>query len=378
MSEKLLADFLERYKSFTIIPDTSLDSLLCGGVIFKKLIEHGFDVKLSLDSKILIDYPDDPALTIGLPSVNSNKQLALLPGEDDNSSLTGLLVLKLDKLVGVDKWDKLSAIIAGLYKGLYDFKAGGFKGVENSFLKDLINDKVVVDVAGLRLWGSKRLNLATALYRTLMPFIPGVTGNIDKSMKIVSEVFKTTDPLNIRQKELRVDEAKDSILLFLKTLTEQARDPQLAFKLLGDFYINLSDLGVSGEIEANELMGSLVVLASLCRDCPFYVSLLSMEKSIILQAVAIYDEVIDDLSRYLSSQIDKAKRGEAVEGGDLIKRPDIIIDVLRYINALPKDKAVKLTSDRGPLTVLRELIRIGVKPEEAYSSCEDDQICPTK
>ncbi|MEM3992862.1 MAG: phosphoesterase, partial [Desulfurococcaceae archaeon] len=65
MSEKLLADFLERYKSFTIIPDTSLDSLLCGGVIFKKLIEHGFDVKLSLDSKILIDYPDDPALTIG-------------------------------------------------------------------------------------------------------------------------------------------------------------------------------------------------------------------------------------------------------------------------------------------------------------------------
>ncbi|MEM4889894.1 MAG: phosphoesterase, partial [Thermosphaera sp.] len=81
---------------------------------------------------------------------------------------------------------------------------------------------------------------------------------------------------------------------------------------------------------------------------------------------------------YLSSQIDKAKRGEAVEGGDLIKRPDIIIDVLRYINALPKDKVVKLTSDRGSLTVLRELIRIGVKPEEAYSSCEDDQICPTK
>jgi len=378
LSEKLLADFIEKYKSFTIIPETSLDSLLCAGILFKKLVEHGFNVKLSIDSKILIDYPEDPALTIGLPTVNKDKQLAILPGGDENSSITGLIVMKLDKLVGVDKWDKLAAIIAGLYRGFYDFKSGGFKGVENTFLKDLINEKTLTEVAGLRLWGSRRLNLATALSRTLMPFIPGITGNIDKSLKIVSEVFKTTDPLSIKQKELKMNEAKDSILLFLKTLTETTKDPQLAFKLLGDFYINLPEQSVLGEIEANELMGSLVVLESICRECPTYIPISIIEKTILLQSIAVYDEVIDDLSRQLSSQVDKARKGEPIEGGKLIKRPDIVVDVLHYINALPRDRVVKVTGDQGTFTVLRELIRVGVKPEEAYSQCEDDQLCPVK
>ena len=72
------------------------------------------------------------------------------------------------------------------------------------------------------------------------------------------------------------------------------------------------------------------------------------------------------------------RKGEPIEGGKLIKRPDIVVDVLHYINALPRDRVVKVTGDQGTFTVLRELIRVGVKPEEAYSQCEDDQLCPVK
>lgn len=374
--EKTLAEFIEAYKSFVIVPDTSPDSLLAAGLLLKKFIDHGLDARLSLDAKLLVDYATDPAIVVGIPPVNKQSHLHLTATE--NSSITATIVSMLDKLVGVDKWDKLLAVLAGLYRGLYDFKSGAFKGIENAFTKELVGEKVLYEVTGLRFWGAKRKSLVQAMTRTFMPFIPGITGNVDRAQKLIVEVFKVPDPFNVKQKELRADESKDHILSLIKVLAEGTKDPQLAFKLLGDFYISLPELESAGEIEAHELIGSFVVYESLCRLCPIDIALTPFEKSLFSQLIYVYEVFADRVAAYLAYQIDKAKIGEPVSYNGVIKRPDIVVDTLMYINSLPRNKPVKLILEGEYVTVLRELLRIGIKPEEAYAACKDDQLCPAK
>ena len=69
------------------------------------------------------------------------------------------------------------------------------------------------------------------------------------------------------------------------------------------------------------------------------------------------------------------RRGEPAEVEEALERPDLAVDVLMYVNMLPRDKPVKVLVKDRSITVLRELLRIGTKPENAYVSCEPDQTC---
>jgi single-stranded-DNA-specific exonuclease len=377
LSEKALAEFIEEYRSLVIIPDTSLDSLLSASIMYKKLLEHGLDVKVSINHRIILDYPDDPAILLNLPGLNNSKHLSITR-LDERSSTAATVVSILDKLVGVDKWDKLLAVIAGLYHGLYDFKSGLFQSIEDKYAKDLVNEKILVEVPGLRLWGARRLSLPASLARTLMPFIPGLTGNLDKAIKLVSEVFKVHDATQVKVKELRIDENKDSVLQLIKNLAEIERDPHFAFKLLGDFYINLQDPSGVLDVEAQEFIGALIVYNSLCRKCPEDILVSTIDKSIFTQILTIYDGSIDVVAREIAQSIDVVRRGGVASGLSTIERPDVLVDILAYMEWLPKDRVVKLTGDSGVYTVLRELLRVGVKPLDAYSSCGEDQVCTVK
>jgi single-stranded-DNA-specific exonuclease len=377
LSEKALAEFIEEYRSLVIIPDTSLDSLLSASIMYKKLLEHGLDVKVSINHRIILDYPDDPAILLNLPGLNNSKHLSITR-LDERSSTAATVVSILDKLEGVDKWDKLLAVIAGLYHGLYDFKSGLFQGIEDKYAKDLVNEKILVEVPGLRLWGARRLSLPASLARTLMPFIPGLTGNLDKAKKLVSEVFKVHDATQVKVKELRIDENKDSVLQLIKNLAEIERDPRFAFKLLGDFYINLQDPSGVLDVEAQEFIGALIVYNSLCRKCPEDILVSTIDKSIFTQILTIYDGSIDVVAREIAQSIDAVRRGGVASGLSTIERPDVLVDILAYMEWLPKDRVVKLTGDSGVYTVLRELLRVGVKPLDAYSSCGEDQVCTVK
>lgn len=370
---KELLNFIDSYKSFTIVPDTSLDALLAAGILFKKLSDYGLNVTVSLNTKLLVDYRDDPAVIINLPPVNKQKHLQI--GVSNKSSATAQVTSVLDGLMGVDAWDKVLSIIAGLYWGFYDVKAGVFTGIENSFLRELINNKILYEVTGLRVWGVKRKGLVTALARTLLPYIPGISGNPEASLKLVSEVFKGANPNAVRQKELTGDKDKDSLFNLVKVLVESTRDAQLAFKLIGDFYISIPGLIEATELEAHEVMGSLIVYESSCETCPLDVLLLPVEKSILPQIMSVYDDVADRVSSQISSQLSNITRGLPFEGGELIRRPDLVIDMLTYMNALPQGRVIKLSTDQGYVTSLRELIRVGLKPEEVYSSCGENQLC---
>jgi single-stranded-DNA-specific exonuclease len=377
LSETALASFIEHFKSIVVIPDTSLDSILAASIIYKKLLEHGVDVKISLNYKLIIDYPSDPAILINLPALNKNYHLSITR-QDENSSMTGIVLSILDKLVGIDTWDRLLGVLGGAYRGLYSFKKGGFLGVEEEYLKSLVNEKVVVEIAGLRFWGAKRLSLYVSMARTLAPFIQGYTGRPESALKLIEELFKVQDPRQVKIKEIKPEEPKEHVLQLIKKLSENSKDPNLPFMLLGDFYINLSFMGLSEEVELHELLGSLIVYNSLCRRCPEDLLLVSIDRSIVSHVMSVYNEKIDIVAREVADVVEALKRGTTPPRVEVVERPDLVVDVLLYMGWLPSARPVELVVGRASYTVLRELLRTGYRLQDAITQCEEDQLCVVK
>ncbi|MEM4440288.1 MAG: hypothetical protein QW764_00555 [Desulfurococcaceae archaeon] len=338
----------------------------------KHLIDHQWDVKVCIDAKVLVDYPNDPAILINLSPVNKQKQIAIDSSTDTGSS-TAKVVSLLDTMFGVDKSAKLLALVGGFYRNYYDFKGGKFKGVENSILSELAQSKLVVEAPALRLWGAKRKNLVSALTRTLMPILPGITGMPDKALKIVESTFRGQNPYNVKYKEIRGDELSKNLI---KNIADSLGDPSLVIHLLGDFYILIPELSDQKEFELSEVVGSMVVYESMCKNCIYDLVLLSFNKTAIPQILSVYDEVADYIAEIIASHLDTLRRGEPAEVEEALERPDLAVDVLMYVNMLPSNKPVKVFVKDRSFTVLRELLRIGTKPENAYVSCEPDQTCP--
>lgn len=380
--EALLKLIKEKATSFVIIPDTSLDSLLAASILHKNLSEYGLNVKLSLDPKLLVDYPKDPAILLNLPAI-SDAQISIVR-RDENTSLTGIIVSIVDKLPGIDKWDKLLALLAAFYHGLYDISSETIGTIETSYFKELSEEKIVHSTLGLRVWGAKRVGLATALSRTLLPFIPGISGNHENARRIVSEIFKSQDTNGIRLKEFagnQKDPLREVLNLLVKHIQSNRQIPQqIAYKLLGDFYISIPELGETSEIEASELLGALVVYNSVYSNSPEDLLFISIEKSILNVAFTVYNEVIDSVAEKIARYFEVARNGDPIPAGELypITRPDLIVDVLSYAGVLPLSRVVKIMVDGNTYTVLRELIRVKTKPSEAYSICEESQLCPVK
>lgn len=377
LSEKALASFIEHFKSLVVIPDTSLDSILAASIIYKKLLEHGVDIKISLNHKLIIDYPSDPAILINLPALNKNYHLSITR-QDENSSVTGIVLSILDKLVGIDTWDRLLGVLGGVYRGLYSFRKGGFLGVEEEYLRSLVNEKVVVEVAGLRFWGAKRLSLYVSIARTLTPFILGYTGRPESTLKLIEELFKAQDPRQVKIKEIKPEEPKEHVLQLIKKLSENTKDPNLPFMLLGDFYINMSSMGLREEVELHELLGSFIVYNSLCRRCPEDLLLVSIDKSIVSHVMGVYNEKIDIVAREIADVIEALRRGTMPPRAGVVKRPDLIVDILLYMGWLPSTRPVELVVDRASYTILRELLRTGYRLQDAIAQCEEDQLCVVK
>jgi single-stranded-DNA-specific exonuclease len=381
LAEDKFTSFIESYRSFTVIPDTSIDSLISAGILLKNLIEHGWDVRVNLDPKVIIDYPNDPAILINLKPINEQRHLPIETTR--TSSVTAILVNILEKSIGgVSKWDKILAILSGLYRGYYDFKGGGFKGAEDSILRELESQRVVSEIVGLRAWGSKRKSLVTALTRTLVPFIPGITGNPENASKLISEVYGVSEPLSVRQKEVTSEDEVKRVSELVKRISELSRtyakrDLQLQLKLVGDFYVQLQEHSVTLELEAHESIGGLMVYESSCRDCVLDIVLLPLSVDILPQVLAISNNILDYIAVFLSNQIVEflSSNGRVFECDENLQRPDIIVDILLYHDLIPEKDPVRFLCNGEEVSVLRELLRVSVKPEEAYAKCMENQLC---
>ncbi|ADV65622.1 hypothetical protein [Desulfurococcus mucosus] len=374
-----LVSLITKNKSIRILTDTSLDSLLAAGILMKTLREHNFTVRVTLDAKTVIDERDFPTIMINLPPLNQSMH-ASISYERDHTA-TGSVASTLDDLFALEWWDKALSIVAGLYRGLYDFKEGKFKGVEDRILRELLDNKKLEEAPTLpRAWGIKRVGFVSAFRRTLIPFMQGFTGNPDSIRGLASKVFGK-DPDQLRNIDASNEKELDLLLNFLMELAKALNLSinELSNKILGDFVIPPDVFGEL-ELQLSEAMGGLLVFGSLFKDSPLHVVSVSLDPSILPSILSIYDSYIDEASSVLGMVIPEwlAKRGDYIDVEEYFERPGLIVDILADLNALPPNKPVSILYNGQRVTELRELLRIGVKPEEAYTLCDEVQLCVVK
>ncbi|WP_448578535.1 hypothetical protein [Thermosphaera sp.] len=373
MGKEALINFIQHEKSFRIIPSSDIDSLLASAILLKNLSQHGYDVKVCFDLKMIVDEPGEPALLLNLKPVNPSSQVALEPAR--NSSLTGTVVSVLDEYFGVDKWDKILAVTAGVYKGL-DTEREGFKGVEKNILNNLLENGEISSELGFRLWGHRRIGLSKSLTRTLTPFIPGYTGARDRVEELLKKISRGRLVEKLQAADFFTESGKPMLVDLVNTLQSTVKAPQeyvknAILRLIGFEYLTTID---TRRIELLELAGALTVYASLKAENPFKILGVTLQ-SVATQILAVYEEVIDELAAILASSIpDYLFQGKPVDVEDYLERADIVADVAGWY--LPQVKTpASIIRDDHVYTVARELLRVGRNPREVYESCDDKQLC---
>lgn len=356
-----------------IIAKAELDPLLASGVLFHNLHEHGVSAAITLDLKSIIDGRDEDHVLVGLPSPRGRKPTVLTQAQQ--STLTATVVAELDKRYGIASWEKKLSIAVGVFSGL-SVGREEFRGLEKSMLNELLARGEIEHSPTFRFWGFRRVPIAQSIYRTLVPYMPGVSGKPETAKKVVEA--SGLQPAQTGQQS-GLDEGGEKSKKFVEQLSyhmkcDDAAKSKALYRLIGYNYFTPAQ-GISVELDLNELAAAMLVFASLRSSALYTLPLVAFDESLALEVLSVYEHVIDELAPWASEAISKLARGEAVELGKVIERPELLVEVARQAGLASPKKPLVFVKDGVLVTTASELLRAGALPEEVYAHCDQAQIC---
>ncbi|ADI32710.1 hypothetical protein [Staphylothermus hellenicus] len=367
---------INNYGYVRIVPRIDLDSLIASSILFKNLNEHRVKTSINYDPKTILDQKDEPTILINLPKTRE-QPIMFTMNFNMRESVSAYVSYYLDKIYGVSIYDKVLSIATGIYQGLDTVE--GFKGIESEILKELTSKEIIEHEPGFRFWGRLKLDLVNSIYRTLIPFMPGLTGEPEKINELLSHAIggKTgvIKHIHIEQNKDLAARFLEHLLNYLSKIIGASNAKKIIRKILGNVYVAKINNKV---IELNEAVGLLNIYLSLRKNSPQYLSIISVDPNTLFGITTLTDNVIDeliiDISIALNQFIKTNQNIFEIEGS--IERPEIFIEILRSMDMLPENKAVIMYSDGEYYTSLSELFRVGREDAETlYAYCDENQLC---
>ncbi len=370
----VLINTAREYGFLRIVPLTDTDSLIAASILARNLGEHDIHTVINLDVKTCLE-TDEPTILLNIPKPSQAKKWCQeLVWDKQDSSLSSYIVTGLENYWIVSDYDKILAILAGIYKER-DLGKEGFQGTEKRFLQELIdNDKAEIDF-GFRFWGWRKRSLVEMITRTLIPFLPGLTGERDQVLAFLKKLFNTENVESLNSSSIFLEEEPERAKKFAAALYEALEIDEntrktILLKLIGfTYYFYIGDT----RLESFETLGSLIIYESLEQGSVNLLSNLSLDPNILYNIISLYDYYIDMLANEISHGIRLWLSGRSIDT-DRIERPDIYIDILRSLGLL-NQKPVSIIGNGRNITVLRELLRVGRDIEYALSVCDELQLC---
>ncbi len=370
----VLINTAREYGFLRIVPLTDIDSLIAASILARNLGEHDIHTVINLDVKTCLE-TDEPTILLNIPKPSQAKKWCQeLVWDKQDSSLSSYIVTGLENYWIVSDYDKILAILAGIYKER-DLGKEGFQGTEKKFLQELIdNDKAEIEF-GFRFWGWRKRSLVEMIARTLIPFLPGLTGERGQVLAFLKKLFNTESVESLNSSSIFLEEEPERAKKFAAALYEALEIDEntrktILLKLIGfTYYFYIGDT----RLESFETLGSLIIYESLERGTVNILSNLSLDPNILYSIISLYDYYIDMLANEISHGIRLWLSGRSIDT-DRIERPDIYVDILRSLGLL-NQKPVSIISNGRSITVLRELLRIGEDIEYALSVCDELQLC---
>ncbi len=370
----VLINTAREYGFLRIVPLTDIDSLIAASILARNLGEHDIYPVINLDVKTCLE-TDEPTILLNIPKPSQAKKWCQeLVWDKQDSSLSSYIVTGLENYWIVSDYDKILAILAGIYKER-DLGKEGFQGTEKKFLQELIdNDKAEIDF-GFRFWGWRKRSLVEMITRTLIPFLPGLTGERDQVLAFLKKLFNTENVESLNSSSIFLEEEPERAKKFAAALYEALEIDEntrktILLKLIGfTYYFYIGDT----RLESFETLGSLIIYESLEQGSVNLLSNLSLDPNILYNIISLYDYYIDMLANEISHGIRLWLSGRSIDT-DRIERPDIYVDILRSLGLL-NQKPVNIISNGRNVTVLRELLRAGKDVEHTLSACDELQLC---
>ncbi len=370
----VLINTAREYGFLRIVPLTDIDSLIAASILARNLGEHDIHTVINLDVKTCLE-TDEPTILLNIPKPSQAKKWCQeLVWDKQDSSLSSYIVTGLENYWIVSDYDKILAILAGIYKER-DLGKEGFQGTEKKFLQELIdNDKAEIDF-GFRFWGWRKRSLVEMITRTLIPFLPGLTGERDQVLAFLKKLFNTENAESLNSSSIFLEEEPERAKKFAAALYEALEIDEntrktILLKLIGfTYYFYIGDT----RLESFETLGSLIIYESLEQGSANLLSNLSLDPNILYNIISLYDYYIDMLANEISHGIRLWLSGRSIDT-DRIERPDIYVDILRSLGLL-NQKPVSIISNGHNITVLRELLRVGKDIEHALPVCDELQLC---
>jgi len=370
----VLINTAREYGFLRIIPLTDLDSLIASSILAKNLNEHDIHTVINLDLKTCLE-TDEPTILFNIPKpANAKKNCYQLLVDTRESSLSSYIITGLENYWIVSDYDKLLAILAGIYREK-DLGKEGFRGPEKKFLQELIdNDKAEIDF-GFRFWGWKKRSLAEMITYTLIPFLPGLTGEYDQVVSFLKKIFNTDDITGLNYSSIFLEEEPERAKKFAASLYEALDIDEdirktILLKLIGfTYYFHIGDT----RLESFETLGSLIIYESLRRSSIDLISNISLDPNVLYNIISLYDHYIDIIANEVSHGIRLWLNAKNIET-DNIERPDIYVDIIKSLG-IEEQKPISIVSGGRNITVARELLRIGKNVEHVIQVCDELQLC---
>lgn len=200
----------------------------------------------------------------------------------------------------------------------------------------------------------------------MVNLVRNVFGNVDVEKFLGSEVFDRKDSAAINELLRKIDRS-------LEYLGEDIRK-RIMYRLVGYVY----HIDFNGVItDFIEIINALSLVLSIDRRNPIYIAMIGFNKEFLAETLYIYGELIEDRVQLVSEAIENYVSGKTriigFEKG--FERPELIIDILYFLNKIPSDKVLCINIGGELLTNVSILLKQGFKQEEVFTFCDENQIC---
>ncbi|MEM3163635.1 MAG: hypothetical protein QXN38_04475, partial [Desulfurococcaceae archaeon] len=317
----------------------------------------------------------DPVLFLDLRSEVKQLSLSLIYGSGvsvlhgqrmvayTNSSIASTILYLAKDVCELTHIEKACALVGGVDRGK-DLGKEGFRGIEGDIAAELIEEGVIIEEVGLRLWGWKKKSLAEMLSNTLTPFIPQLSGLSNSAVKFLKDVgVSKPEEATVGDLE-REDLFKKLAKELIAKATESSKRKRDAVEFIGKLY----GMQVNNEVVyIHEIYGAFIVAISLGRDLLNNLLYLTEDYWSLQSLLLLFKQLVSRVANEVSKNYSNYSSSLPISTG-LIKRPELYVRVLSDSGLLEGRPVVLYDSAANrKYTSLMEAIRTGLAVNEVDS-----------
>lgn len=342
---------------------TGIDELVSAAIFNRVFSKNDIEVVVTLDPRVV----EEPAVFIGVDEVPGFRGSRFIV-EERNGCFSYSTVKALEEIWIVGNKPKLMALVGCVARGV-DRGANGFEGLED-LVEELRSENIIDGGVGFRLWVDEATSYVDALSNTIVPYMPGLTGDRVAAESFVKRVVGIDDPGNVSFHEEFMKMDSGDIKHLVAGITEMITsrysvDPMYLVNILGKiFWTSVFPKNPY----LTKIYGVLLTYLSVDSASVYRIPFLARFDNVLTEMFFAYSYMVSVVAEEAASNINQYYVSrQPVFSSHYIRRPEIYVEALRFLGWLPENEPIVIETGDGYYTVLSELIRVYGKIDTAYA-----------